>query len=327
MTRRAAVVGSPIAHSLSPAIHNAGYAAAGLSDWTYTAHECGKDTLASFLDSLGPEWAGLSVTMPLKERALALADSADDTATALGAANTLVFGEGGRVAYNTDAPGMVDALAEVGMRHASRVAILGAGGTARAALGAAASLSATSVTVYARRPEAVAELEPVAQRLGLPLTAAPWESAEGCGDADLVVSTMPKGVSDALAIDWKPDTVAFDVVYDPWPTEFARLAQAAGCRIVSGLSLLLWQAVVQFRLFTGVDAPVEAMRAALPPTTADLSADHSGLVRRWNFLSLAQPGQAWLKPNLTTVKSGEEVGGPGPGRRRTCARLAVSREP
>lgn len=135
MTRRAAVVGSPIAHSLSPAIHNAGYAAAGLSDWTYTAHECGKDTLASFLDSLGPEWAGLSVTMPLKERALALADSADDTATALGAANTLVFGEGGRVAYNTDAPGMVDALAEVGMRHASRVAILGAGGTARAALG------------------------------------------------------------------------------------------------------------------------------------------------------------------------------------------------
>lgn len=275
--RRAAVLGQPIAHSLSPVIHNAGYAAAGLSDWSYDAHDCGEEELAGFVAGLGPEWVGLSLTMPLKEVALAVADAVSDRAAALGAANTLVRRPDGTWwAENTDAPGMVDALRWVGVDTLARVSVLGAGGTARAALAAAAQLGAELVTVHARRAAAVEELAPVAAALGVSIAAAPWPSPEadpgdiGLGEADAVISTVPKGVADPLAdrIAWRPTTVVFDVVYDPWPTPLAAAAQRAGCRIVSGLDLLLAQAVHQFELFTGVPAPVAAMREALQAAAA-----------------------------------------------------------
>jgi len=261
--RRAAVLGKPIAHSLSPVLHNSGYAAAGLVDWRYTAIECAEAELADLLTRLGPEWAGLSLTMPLKEVALAVADEVTPVAEALGAANTLVRGPRGWLAENTDAPGMVDALAEVSVSTVDTVAVLGAGGTARAALAAAARLGAASVDVYARRVEAVAQLRPVADRLGLGLSHVDFGEAARCGAADLVISTVPKGVADTVVVDWRPGAVLFDAIYDPWPTPLAAAAQAAGARIVSGLDLLLTQAVHQFRLFTGVPAPVAAMRTAL----------------------------------------------------------------
>jgi shikimate dehydrogenase len=265
--RRAAVLGKPIAHSRSPALHNAGYAAAGLSGWRYTAVECAEAELSDVLAGLGPEWAGLSLTMPLKEVAVAVADRVDPFAAALGAANTLVRREAGWQAYNTDAPGMVRALAEAGVSTAGHVAVLGGGGSARAALGAAAGLGAR-VTVFARRPSAVDELHPVATAVGVSLTAAPWSDAAASVAADVVISTVPKGVADPLAdARWRARTVVFDVLYDPWPTPLAAAAQRAGCRVVSGLDLLLWQATAQFELFTGVAAPVEAMRAALHPAT------------------------------------------------------------
>ena len=260
----AAVLGKPVAHSLSPVIHNAGYAAAGLTGWSYTARECGEDELPALVDGLGPDWAGLSLTMPLKEVGLAVADSASPLAVALGAANTLVLRDGRRYADNTDAPGMVTALAAAGRAAADRVAILGAGGTARAALAAARSLGATEVIVYARRVAAVDELRAVADRLGVPLAGRPWESAPAAVAADVVISTVPRGVADPLATaPWHPATVLFDALYDPWPTPLAAGASAAGCRVVSGLDLLLAQAVGQFEQFTGVPAPVDAMRAAL----------------------------------------------------------------
>jgi shikimate-5-dehydrogenase len=261
--RRAAVLGKPVAHSLSPVLHNSGYAAAGLVDWRYTAIECAEAELADLLTRLGPEWAGLSLTMPLKEVALAVADEVTPVAEALGAANTLVRGPRGWLAENTDAPGMVDALAEVSVSTVDTVAVLGAGGTARAALAAAARLGAASVDVYARRAEAVAQLRPVADRLGLGLSHVDFGEAVRCGAADLVISTVPKGVADTVVVDWRPGAVLFDAIYDPWPTPLAARAQAAGARIVSGLDLLLTQAVHQFRLFTGVPAPVAAMRTAL----------------------------------------------------------------
>ena len=261
--RRAAVLGKPVGHSRSPDLHNAGYAAAGLGDWQYTAIECDETQLADLVDTLGPEWAGVSLTMPLKEVALVVAGAVDPPAAALGAANTLVRGEHGWHAYNTDAPGMVRALAEVGVAAAGELALLGGGGTARAAIGAAAELGAR-VTAYTRRPAAADELRAVAEALGVPLRAAPWSALEGCVEADVVVSTVPKGVADELAAArWRPEVVVFDVVYDPWPTALAGAARAAGCPIVSGLDLLLWQATRQFELFTGVDAPETAMRAAL----------------------------------------------------------------
>ncbi|PWR14507.1 shikimate dehydrogenase [Micromonospora sicca] len=264
---RAAVVGRPIAHSLSPVIHNAGYAAAGLTGWSYTRIECGAEELPGLVAGLGPEWAGLSVTMPGKEAALALADQVSPVAAAVGAANTLVRRpDGAWYADNTDVTGMVDVLA--GVAVGATVTVLGAGGTARAALAAAARLGAAEVTVVARRPEAVHELRPVAGAVGVPLTGAAWDGAPSHARADVVISTVPKGVADPLAenFDWRPGTVFFDALYDPWPTPLAAAALAAGCRVVSGLDLLLAQAVGQFEQFTGVPAPVDAMRAAL--TTA-----------------------------------------------------------
>jgi shikimate dehydrogenase len=261
--RRAAVLGKPVAHSLSPVLHNAGYAAAGLAQWSYTAVECAEADLPGVLAALGPEWGGLSLTMPLKEAALAVADHAGPVAATLGAANTLVPRPDGWYAENTDAPGMVDALRSVGLSTVDDVAVLGAGGTARAALAAAQHLGAARVTVYARRAAAVDALRPVAEHLGLRLVHRDFTEAAESGRAGLVISTVPNGVADALAVAWRPPTVLFDALYDPWPTPLAASAQAAGCPVVSGLELLLAQAVRQFTLFTGVPAPVEPMRDAL----------------------------------------------------------------
>jgi shikimate dehydrogenase len=264
---RAAVLGKPIVHSLSPVIHNAGYAAAGLTDWRYTAHECAEPELAGFLATLDSRWAGLSLTMPLKAVALAVADEVLPLAAVLGAANTL-YRRGERwLAANTDAPGMVDALRRAGVSHVDRIAVLGAGGTARAALAAAVDLGGGSeVAVYARRPEVVGELRPVADRLGVRISARPWSDAvESLRDADLVISTVPAGAADHLAssVPNRPELTVFEVLYHPWPTPLAAAALDAGCTVVRGLELLLAQAVRQFELFTGVTAPVAEMREAL----------------------------------------------------------------
>jgi len=266
--RRAAVLGSPVAHSLSPVIHNAGYAAVGLADWEYTAVECSEVQLADRIAGLGPEWVGLSLTMPLKEVAFGVAAAVSPLAATLGAVNTLLrrpaADGGGWYAENTDAPGMVDALRAAGVADPASIAILGGGGTARAALAAARDLGVDLVTVCVRRPEAGDQLRPLAARLGVALQVASWDRADTCRDADVVISTVPKGVADSLAGGtWRPGAIVFDVVYDPWPTRFAAAAVQAGCRIVSGLDLLLAQGVRQFELFTGRVAPVVAMRAAL----------------------------------------------------------------
>jgi shikimate dehydrogenase len=274
--RRAAVLGRPIEHSLSPVIHRAGYAALGMADWSYEAVDCGEHQLDLFLARLNPSWAGLSLTMPLKELALEIADCASAAASALGAANTLLPRDGGWYADNTDVGGMVDAIRAVAPVHPERhdvdtVAILGAGGTARAALGAAAAMPATDVTCYARRPDAADEaLGPVARHLGLDLTVLPWMQASRAVEADLVISTVPAGGADDLAgAAWRSGGLLLDVVYDPWPTPVTAAAADAGCRIVPGLEMLLMQAVRQFTLFTGVEhPPVPAMRAAMEEAVA-----------------------------------------------------------
>ncbi|WP_406081801.1 shikimate dehydrogenase [Micromonospora sp. NBC_00858] len=264
------MLGKPIAHSLSPVIHTAGYAAAGLTGWSYTRIECAASELPALVAGLGPEWAGLSVTMPGKEAALEVAADASPVAVAVGAANTLVRRpDGSWYADNTDVGGMVRVLTDAGVGAGAAMTVLGAGGTARAALAAAARLACSSVTVVARRAEAVDELRTVAGALGVALTAAGWADAPRHLVADVVVSTVPKGVADPLAeaVTWRPGGVFFDALYDPWPTPLATSALAAGLRVVSGLDLLLAQAVGQFEQFTGVVAPVEAMRAALRSAT------------------------------------------------------------
>ncbi|MFI7547772.1 shikimate dehydrogenase [Actinoplanes sp. NPDC049599] len=267
VNRRAAVCGKPIGHSLSPVLHNAGYVAAGLLTWTYTAIECAEAELPGLVAGLGPEWAGLSLTMPLKEAGLALAAAASPVAAAIGAANTLVRRPDGTwFADNTDIPGMVRVLSAAGLTADPTVSVLGGGGTARAALAAAAQLGAEAVTVVTRRPEARAALAPAADALGVKLIGAEWADAPAAFEADAVISTVPKGAADALAtaVRWRPGTVLFDAIYDPWPTPLAAAAAGHGIAVVSGLDLLLAQALGQFEQFTGVTpAPEAAMRAAL----------------------------------------------------------------
>lgn len=273
--RRCAVVGRPVAHSLSPVLHAAAYAALGLTGWRYDAVDLGVDELPGFVAGCGPEWAGLSVTMPLKRAALLVAVEATPLATAIGAANTLLLdGPGAVGADNTDVGGIADALTVEGDRRGAAGAgagagavVLGAGGTAQAALGALVRLGLGSATVVVRDPARAADLTATAGRLGVQVVLAPWNQAGAVlADAGIVVSTVPRGAADGLAgARWRPGTVLLDAVYDPWPTPLAAGARAAGVRVVSGLDLLVYQAARQVRLMTGHDVPVAALRSALPP--------------------------------------------------------------
>jgi len=263
---RAAVLGSPIAHSLSPVLHRAAYAALGLDGWRYDAHECTEDALAAFVAGLGAEWAGLSLTMPLKRAALDVADRASPLATATGAANTLVRRREGWFADNTDVAGVVAALRPV----SGRALVLGAGGTAQATLAALRELGVDDVTVLVRSRDRADALRAAAQRLGVrPMVRAALGAARVVlPAAEIVVSTLPRGAADALGEQVGPAAVVLDVVYAPWPTRFAAAAADRGARVVSGLEMLLHQAVAQVELMTGRPGPVTQMRAALDAAVA-----------------------------------------------------------
>ena len=271
--RRAAVLGSPIKHSLSPVLHGAAYQALDLDGWHYDKIECDEPGLARLVDGMGPEWVGLSLTMPLKRVALAVADEVSPLARAVGAANTLVFPAagpaGGRQAHNTDVAGMVAALQEAGLARTEQAVILGAGGTAQSALAAVRELGHQSPIVLVRNLARTGELRETAERLGMRPTISGGLFAGPLPAANLVISTLPGGAADPLsATRWKPNTVVLDVVYAPWPTPFAGSALAAGCPVVSGLTVLLYQAVAQVELMTGHPGPVEAMRTALVAAVA-----------------------------------------------------------
>jgi shikimate dehydrogenase len=264
---RAAVLGSPIAHSLSPALHRAAYAALGL-DWTYEAVEVTEGELASYLGSLGADWAGLSLTMPLKQAVLPLLDEATTLVERTGSANTVVLRDGRRVGHNTDVEGIVAAFREAGVHHLDRAAVIGAGATAASALAALHDLGAHDIRVLARSAERARALEPVASALGVRLRLGelhPLELEDRWPQA--VVSTVPAGALDAFAADSDPggDVPALlDVVYAPWPTPLAAVYAAAGGTVVPGTTMLLHQAAAQVTLMTGLPAPIEQMRAALP---------------------------------------------------------------
>ena len=266
--RRAAVLGSPIRHSLSPVLHGAAYQALDLRGWHYDKIECDELGLPRLVDSMGPEWAGLSLTMPLKRVALTVADEVSPLAEAVGAANTLVFSAAGpargRRADNTDAVGMISALREAGLARVEQAVILGAGGTAQSALAAVRELGHESPIVLVRNLARTGELRETAGRLGMRPTISGGLFEEPLPAADLVISTLPGGAADPLSSTrWQPGTMVLDVVYAPWPTPFARSALAVGCPVVSGLTVLLYQAVAQVELMTGHPGPVEAMRTAL----------------------------------------------------------------
>lgn len=267
MTRRGAVVlGSPIAHSLSPVLHRAAYDALGLTDWTYRAIECTEAELSATLTALDAAgMAGASLTMPLKRAVLPLLTRVERLAADVGAANTVVFGgvAGEWWGANTDVPGMVTALRAAGADRPGSVTVLGGGATAASAIAAAAELDLRQVTVVARRPEATTDLVDVGRRLHVDVDVQPWQSAAEAMSADILVSTVPAGAADGLAaaLPGRPGLL-FDVVYAPWPTALAAAWSAAGGSVIGGLDLLVAQAAGQVHLITGLEPPVEAMRAA-----------------------------------------------------------------
>ncbi len=265
---KAAVLGAPIAHSLSPVLHRAAYQALGLTGWSYQAIECDEAGLPGLLAGCGPEWAGLSLTMPLKRAVLSLLDDAGPLVADVGAANTVCFDAGRRHGHNTDVPGMITAITEAAgplPADPGPVLILGGGATACSALAAVRGLGASQATAAVRDPRRAGDLLAAADRLGLPVRLAPFgdpaQPAPG-----LLISTAPAGAADHYADrirkgQFRPGCV-LDVVYHPWPTALAAAAQEAGVPTAGGFALLLHQAAHQVELMTGKSAPVEAMRAA-----------------------------------------------------------------
>lgn len=262
---RAAVLGCPIAHSLSPVLHRAAYEELGLDDWSYDRFEVDEAALPGFVGKLGPEWAGLSLTMPLKRAVIPLLDEISETASAVEAVNTVVFTEDGRrLGDNTDVPGMVAALRERGIEQVDSAAILGAGATASSALAALARICTGEVVAYVRSQARAAEMRQWGERLDVEVRTEDWADAEHALRAPLVIATTPAGTTDVLSsvVPERPATL-FDVLYDPWPTALAARWSAYGGAVVSGLDLLVHQAVLQVEQMTGrVPAPLDAMRTA-----------------------------------------------------------------
>ncbi|WP_345764624.1 shikimate dehydrogenase [Diaminobutyricibacter sp. McL0608] len=308
--RRLAVLGSPIAHSKSPALHAAAYAALGL-DWTYEAVEVTTDTLPAFIDACArdAEWRGLSLTMPLKQAVIPVLNEVDRVATVTGAANTVLFdysetavaalddsdaGDESAASdddhdatsvvirgFNTDVAGIVRALAAAGLTSARYVLILGGGATAASAMVAAAELGAEKVVVAARSLERSVWLEPLAHSLGLMIQIRSLGQADRTLDVpDLVVSTLPaSAATDILFTDsTRRRATLLDVSYDPWPSAFARAWESVGGTVVSGLAMLAHQALLQVRIFTGGDPlqPLDKEDDVLAAMLAAVGIDATG---------------------------------------------------
>ena len=243
--RRAAVLGSPVAHSRSPQLHLAAYRALGLDSWTYDRIECSEDQLPSLVSGFGPEWVGVSVTMPGKFAALRVADERTERAELVGSANTLVRTDHGWRADNTDVDGVAGALGRRDGLH--RAIVLG--------------------SVAARNPDAAAWLDDLGTRVGVTTSfcdlAAAGELADRAARADVLVSTIPAEAAARYAEALAGVPVLLDAIYDPWPTPLAQAVSRRGGEVISGLQMLLHQAFSQVEQFTGRPAPREQMTAAL----------------------------------------------------------------
>ena len=261
--RRAAVLGSPIAHSLSPALHRAAYASLGL-DWEYTAIEVDEQDLPAFLARLDETWAGLSLTMPLKECVIDLLDEVDDESACIRSVNTVLPCPSGWRGTNTDVYGITEALVRAGLTAGpSTATILGAGATARSAMAALARLGAESVDVFARRVEAADQVVDLGRALGLTCRARVLTPDPVAAAADVVISTLPGQAGAAWqSVGQQAPGILLDASYHPWPTPLA--STWGGPAVASGRDMLLWQAVEQVRLMTGREPGVAAMAAALP---------------------------------------------------------------
>jgi shikimate dehydrogenase len=263
---RCAVLGDPIDHSLSPVIHRAAYRALGLEDWQYDAVRVPSGGLPGFLDGLDPAtWRGLSLTMPLKREAVPLLGSYDEWVGATGACNTVLLEpDGGRHGLNTDVTGALMVLGELDVA-VERAVVLGGGATATSMLLALAERGMRHATLLVRDPDRAGDtVHAVVAHRSAPTVEVGLIGEVEALAGDVVVSTVPASAQ-------VPDLVAalaeiplvFDVVYEPWPTPLAAAAERSGRTVLSGLDLLVAQAVHQVVAMTGrFDVPAGAMRRA-----------------------------------------------------------------
>ncbi len=263
-SHRAAVLGFPVSHSLSPTLHQAAYAALGLCDWSYDAVEVRAPDLARHVAGLDTTWRGLSLTMPLKEVAFDVADEVDVLAAETGAINTLVRG-GGWTGSNTDVHGILAACADAGVGSVTSALVIGSGATARSATAALRRLSARQVTFMVRGAARTATL---AQAVDAGLEVAQTPLGVWPDSVDLVISTVPPAATGSFAADLPSGGRALlEVTYSEGLTPLMSAARASGYAVVPGTEMLLHQAAEQVRLMTGHPAPLAAMRTALAAAT------------------------------------------------------------
>lgn len=273
--RRAAVLGKPVEHSLSPVLHSAAYRALGLRGWSYERVEIDESGLADWVGGLGPEWAGLSVTMPGKHAALVCADIRTARAEAVGAANTLVRTSDGWRADCTDVDGVRGALLAAGWaRQAGSGVILGAGGTAAAAAVAFAELGLDRLRLVVREPARAGRTAASARAAGLDVEVLRFSDVDFsrlAAGASVLISTVPSAAVESHATELAEADCLLDVIYDPWPTPLAEAVLARGGCMATGLDMLLHQAFGQVEQFTGLRAPREAMRTALAGASTEIA--------------------------------------------------------
>ncbi len=272
---RLEVWGDPIAHSRSPQLHRAAYAALGLTDWEYERRQVSEQTFDRELITARTELRGLSITMPLKECAHRVGVRRDVRAVRTGVANTLLFADDGPHAFNTDIGGLIGALADHGVSRPSSVRVIGAGATAVSAVVAFAETGAREMEIVARTPHKAIDVAEFASDLGLRTRIRALDDVSGLADVDATIATLPGGTElsgDVARAFGASAGSLVDVVYAPWPTALAAAATEAGVPTSGGMDMLVHQALLQVRVFvTGEvtqafdDEPgmLAAMRAAV----------------------------------------------------------------
>ncbi len=272
------VIGSPVAHSLSPLLHDSAFAALGLAArWRSFAFEVAPGEAPGALEAMRrARIRGLSVTMPHKAAVAALVDECSDTARRLNAVNCVVNEAGALYGTNTDGEGFVASLARAaGFDPAGRrCLVIGAGGAARAVVLALAAHGAAGVAIVNRTPERAFEAADLAGAVGSAVALTDGSVARAVAAADLVVNATPVGMAGGVpAAEWLvapgllgPGQVAADLVYAPRPTRWLAEAAGTGATVVDGLGMLVHQAAAQLVLWTGMEPPVEAMWRAAEAT-------------------------------------------------------------
>lgn len=277
---RCGVLGHPIGHSLSPVMHRTAYELLGLA-WEYDAYDIVEADLAAFVAGCGPQWRGLSLTMPLKRAVLPLLTRSSDLVRRVGVANTALLEDGALIGHNTDVGGVVGGLLDVGVHTVRSAIILGAGATADSVLVALEDLGLRRLHVAARQPARAGPLARRASAAGIRVTTGSLAGLTGdqtddhlddlsgdlSGDlsdgVDVCVSTLPggadSGVGDGVL---SGSRVVLDVAYDPWPSPLLARALGHGGLVVDGITMLAHQAAEQVRLMTGQDVPAGALRVA-----------------------------------------------------------------